>query len=88
MSRDEKFENDIIDRYISPRCRRSILSQYLDGLESTCTKNDEKCDICKSIYLDKLLLAIYYILIFIGLDKYHLNSEESETSIENDSNKS
>ena len=49
LTRDEKYEETIIDQYIGSQCRRLILSGYLDEIESKCQENDEKCDICESI---------------------------------------
>ena len=49
LTRDEKFENAKIDEYMASRCRRYILSEYLDGLGLECQEYDEKCDICRVI---------------------------------------
>ena len=51
LNRNQRLENDILSEYMGSQCRRRILSKYLDNLESNCSKNDEKCDICKSISL-------------------------------------
>ena len=51
LNKNERFENTIISDYMGSECRRMILGKYLDDSESICSKNDEKCDICKSIPL-------------------------------------
>ena len=53
LTRNQRLENDILSEYMGSQCRRKILSKYLDDLESNCSENDEKCDICKSFPLYK-----------------------------------
>jgi len=46
-SKDEIFENNVIQRYISNNCRRAILNSYLDGKpEEKCAPRTFYCDFC------------------------------------------
>ena len=46
-TQEDISEYDIIQRYISNNCRRTILNSYLDGLEKEGYKEEEiYCDFC------------------------------------------
>ena len=61
LTKDEKFENTTISEYMGDRCRRYLLSRYLDNSERSCEENDQKCDICKFI----LFLYNFYIIFLL-----------------------
>ena len=66
LNRNQRLENDILNEYMGSQCRRRILGKYLDNLESNCSKNDEKCDNCKSISL-----SLYeYIYIYTNSNRF------------------
>ncbi len=50
----ETFEKDVIQRYISPTCRRAIFNSYLDGEEEKkCDSSSIPCDFCQPDYSGK-----------------------------------
>lgn len=72
ISKNERRETEILDRYINnPErlCRRSILSEYLDDSIIRCSETDQKCDICsitisgKFFEINELIYLVLWLLL-------------------------
>ncbi len=80
-SKDDKHENDVIDRYSGSECRRLVMSSYLDVVGNSCDSDDVECDICSPNEPSKSYIFLYIILlIFLGIKP--VSSPESSIHID------